>query len=141
MSVLSRGTGLGVRHHDFESAHPGPALAVFLPHPRRESERSSTRPKRDDLTAVPGGQAPAAANMGDPAVDVQRSYWTIATRDLRNVLGVELKSREAAGRYRDDARLWKWVVVRVSETGHRRCYMSPELADGPLLNPVPGTFG
>ena len=83
----------------------------------------------------------AATNMGELALDNQRSYWTIATRDLRNVLGVELKSREAAQSYRANSQFGEWVVVRVKETGNRRCYTSPELIDGPLCNPVAGTFG
>lgn len=84
---------------------------------------------------------PAATNMGDTALDNQRSYWTIATRDLRNVLGVEMKSRAAAQRYRANSQFVEWVVVCVNENGHRRNYTSPELIDGPLCNPVAGTFG
>lgn len=77
---------------------------------------------------------------GGTAVDTKRKFWTVATRDFRNVLGIELMSREEAHRYRDAASLEMWVVVRVHETDAGRTYASPELPDGPLLTPVAGTF-
>lgn len=73
-------------------------------------------------------------------MDDPRSYWTVATRDLRNVIGVELQSREDASIYRDSSKLRDWVVVRVSKSGHRRHYTSPELKDGLAWRPVAGLF-
>lgn len=70
----------------------------------------------------------------------ERDYWTIGTRDFRNLLDVELASPEAASRYRDEARLESWVVVGVSETANGRAYMSPEMPGGPVALPAAGTF-
>lgn len=73
-------------------------------------------------------------------MDSTRKFWTVATRDFRNVLGIELNSREAADRYRDAASLDQWVVVKVRQTDAGYTYSSPELPDGPLQTPVAGTF-
>lgn len=73
-----------------------------------------------------------------------RNYWTIATRDLRHVLAIELASREAANAFRQTSaihHLRKWVVVMVSVDDDEHSYSSPELIDGPLHHPIAGSFG
>lgn len=78
--------------------------------------------------------------MGDPAMTSEREFWTVGTRDFRNILGVEFKSSEAAKSFLDWARLSEWVVVNVTETDTGRAYMSPDLPEGPRALPAAGTF-
>lgn len=69
-----------------------------------------------------------------------RTYWTVGTRDLRNLISFEFASRDGAARYRDTERLDGWIVVNVEVSQMGRSYTSPELPDGPELVPAAGNF-
>jgi hypothetical protein len=73
-------------------------------------------------------------------MNIEREFWTVGTRDLRNILAIEFSSHEAAKRYRERESLSGWVVVSVVETEGVRAYVSPEMPNGPVPLPVAGTF-
>lgn len=72
---------------------------------------------------------------------MQTNYWTIGTRDFRNLIDEQFETAQSAVVYRESNSLCDWILinVHVARNGNR-VYMSPESPEGPLLTPVAGSF-